>query len=38
MAQIWVKGFRANIMRRFLCFTLFWHALDIVRVAICHRM
>lgn len=34
MAQIWAKGFRPNIMRRLLCFTLFWHALDIVWVAI----
>jgi cytochrome o ubiquinol oxidase subunit 3 len=34
MAQIWVKGFRPDIMRRLLCFTLFWHALDIIWVAI----
>jgi len=34
MAQVWAKGFQAHIMRRFLCFTLFWHALDIVWVAI----
>jgi cytochrome o ubiquinol oxidase subunit 3 len=34
MAQVWAKGFRPHIMRRFLCFTLFWHALDIVWVAI----
>jgi len=34
MAQIWVKGFTQRTMRRFLCFTLFWHALDIVWVAI----
>lgn len=34
MAQIWAKGFRPHIMRRLLCFTLFWHALDIVWVAI----
>jgi cytochrome o ubiquinol oxidase subunit 3 len=34
MAQIWAKGFRPNIMRRLLCFTLFWHALDIVWVAL----
>ncbi|MDB5554626.1 MAG: cytochrome o ubiquinol oxidase subunit, partial [Rhizobium sp.] len=33
MAQIWVKGFGPRIMRRLLCFTLFWHALDIVWVA-----
>ena len=34
MAQIWVKGFRPNIMRRLLCFNLFWHALDIIWVAL----
>lgn len=34
MAQVWAKGFEPHIMRRFLCFTLFWHALDIVWVAI----
>jgi cytochrome o ubiquinol oxidase subunit 3 len=34
MAQIWVKGFRANIRRRFHCFNLFWHALDIIWVAL----
>jgi cytochrome o ubiquinol oxidase subunit 3 len=34
MAQVWAKGFAPHIMRRFLCFTLFWHALDIVWVAI----
>jgi cytochrome o ubiquinol oxidase subunit 3 len=34
MAQVWAKGFQPHIMRRFLCFTLFWHALDIVWVAI----
>jgi cytochrome o ubiquinol oxidase subunit 3 len=34
MAQLWVKGFRADIMRRLLCFNLFWHALDIVWVAL----
>jgi cytochrome o ubiquinol oxidase subunit 3 len=34
MAQIWAKGFRANIMRRMLCFSLFWHALDIIWVAL----
>jgi heme/copper-type cytochrome/quinol oxidase subunit 3 len=34
MAQIWAKGFRANIMRRLLCYTLFWHALDIVWVGV----
>jgi cytochrome o ubiquinol oxidase subunit 3 len=34
MAQIWVKGFRPQIMRRLLCFNLFWHALDIIWVAL----
>jgi cytochrome o ubiquinol oxidase subunit III len=34
MAQVWAKGFRPHITRGFLCFTLFWHALDIVWVAI----
>ena len=34
MAQIWAKGFQPHIMRRVLCLTIFWHALDIVWVAI----
>ena len=34
MAQIWAKGFRPDIMRRLLCFSVFWHALDIIWVAI----
>jgi cytochrome o ubiquinol oxidase subunit 3 len=34
MAQIWVKGFRPAIMRRLMCFSLFWHALDIIWVAL----
>jgi cytochrome o ubiquinol oxidase subunit 3 len=34
MAQIYAKGFRQDIMRRLTCFSLFWHALDIVWVAI----
>jgi len=34
MAQFYVKGFRTDIRHRFLCFTLFWHALDIIWVAI----
>ncbi len=32
MAQVAVKGFRANVLRRLLCFSLFWHALDIIWV------
>ena len=32
MAQVAVRGFRANVQRRLLCFALFWHALDIIWV------
>jgi cytochrome o ubiquinol oxidase subunit 3 len=32
MAQVAVKGFRANVQRRLFCFALFWHALDIIWV------
>jgi cytochrome o ubiquinol oxidase subunit 3 len=34
MAQLYAKGFRADICRRYFCFSLFWHALDIIWVAI----
>lgn len=34
MAQVWAKGFREDIARRMMCFSLFWHALDIVWVAL----
>jgi cytochrome o ubiquinol oxidase subunit 3 len=34
MAQVIAKGFRADIQRRILCFALFWHALDIIWVAV----
>jgi cytochrome o ubiquinol oxidase subunit III len=34
MAQVAVRGFRANVERRLTCFALFWHALDIVWVAL----
>ncbi len=34
MAQVFAKGFRADILRRILCFSLFWHALDIIWVAV----
>jgi len=34
MAQVFAKGFRADILRRLLCFALFWHALDIIWVAV----
>ena len=32
IAQIAVKGIRASVERRLLCFALFWHALDIIWV------
>jgi cytochrome o ubiquinol oxidase subunit 3 len=32
MAQVAVKGIRANVGRRLLCFALFWYTLDIVWV------
>ena len=34
MAQVFFKGFREDIQRRILCFALFWHALDIIWVAV----
>jgi heme/copper-type cytochrome/quinol oxidase subunit 3 len=34
MAQFWAKGFRPDILRRGMCFGLFWHALDIIWVGI----
>jgi len=34
MAQIFTKGFKPSIMRRTLCFALFWHALDIIWIGI----
>jgi cytochrome o ubiquinol oxidase subunit 3 len=34
MAQVAVKGFRPTVERRLLCFSLFWHALDIIWVAL----
>ena len=34
LAQVFVKGFRPNILRRLLCFNLFWHTLDIIWVGI----
>ena len=34
MAQVFAKGFRPHVLRRFLCFSLFWHALDIIWVAL----
>ena len=34
MAQVFAKGYREDILRRVLCFSLFWHALDIIWVAL----
>ena len=34
MAQIWAKGLQPHILRRLLCLSVFWHALDIIWVAI----
>ncbi|MBV8746840.1 MAG: cytochrome o ubiquinol oxidase subunit III, partial [Xanthobacteraceae bacterium] len=34
LAQVWVKGLRPRVLRRLLCFSLFWHALDIVWIGV----
>jgi cytochrome o ubiquinol oxidase subunit 3 len=34
MAQVFAKGYREDILRRLLCFSLFWHTLDIIWVAL----
>jgi cytochrome o ubiquinol oxidase subunit III len=34
LAQVAAKGLRARVLRRLLCFSLFWHALDIVWVGV----
>jgi cytochrome o ubiquinol oxidase subunit III len=34
MAQVFAKGYRTDILRRMLCFSLFWHALDIIWVGL----
>ena len=34
MAQVVAKGYREDILRRILCFNLFWHTLDIIWVAL----
>ncbi len=34
MAQVYAKGYRSDIMRRLLCFSLFWHTLDIIWVGL----
>jgi cytochrome o ubiquinol oxidase subunit 3 len=33
-AQVAAKGLRPTVLRRLLCFSLFWHALDIVWVGV----
>jgi cytochrome o ubiquinol oxidase subunit III len=33
-AQVMVKGLRAPVLRRLLCWSLFWHALDIVWIGV----
>jgi cytochrome o ubiquinol oxidase subunit 3 len=34
MAQLMSHGFTPEVVRRFQCFSLFWHALDIIWVAV----
>ena len=34
VAQVGVKGLRPHVLRRLLCWSLFWHALDIVWVGV----
>ena len=34
VAQLLVKGLRPVVLRRLLCFSLFWHALDIVWIGV----
>jgi cytochrome o ubiquinol oxidase subunit 3 len=34
VAQAAAKGLRPNVLRRLLCFSLFWHALDIIWVGV----
>jgi cytochrome o ubiquinol oxidase subunit 3 len=34
VAQVAVKGLRPHVLRRLLCWSLFWHALDIVWVGV----
>jgi cytochrome o ubiquinol oxidase subunit 3 len=34
VAQVVVKGLTPRVLRRLLCFSLFWHALDIVWVGV----
>jgi cytochrome o ubiquinol oxidase subunit 3 len=34
IAQVYARGYRVDILRRLLCFALFWHTLDIIWVGI----
>jgi cytochrome o ubiquinol oxidase subunit 3 len=34
VAQVAAKGLPATVLRRLLCFSLFWHALDIVWIGV----
>ena len=34
VAQVIAKGLRPNVLQRLLCFSLFWHALDIIWVGV----
>lgn len=34
VAEVVVKGLLPNVLRRLLCFSLFWHALDIVWIGV----
>ena len=34
MAQVAIQGFRVTVQRRLLCFSLFWHTLDIIWVGL----
>jgi cytochrome o ubiquinol oxidase subunit 3 len=34
VAQVAAKGLRPRVLRRLLCFSLFWHALDIIWVGV----
>ena len=33
-AQVVIKGLRPNVLRRLLCWSLFWHALDIIWIGV----
>ncbi len=34
MAQVWTLGLRTMVVRRLFCFSLFWHALDLVWIGV----